>query len=167
MLHSLATTAANSKDLFSNHSQQATNVTLYLIGAVFVIVLVIMMVFAIVGTWQIYTKAGEKGWKSLIPIYNNWIFLRLGGQSSWWAILTIFPILNLITSVMLAIAAYNIGLKFHKSGSFVIVYLLFSPIWAIMLGYGENNTWHDDNDASSNFPNTTPIPPLPPRENTF
>ncbi len=29
------------------------------------------------GKWKIYTKAGEAGWKSLVPLYNTWTDFRI------------------------------------------------------------------------------------------
>ena len=60
-------------------------------------IMVIILVFTIIANWKIFTKAGEAGWKSLIPIYssviqNSWnitmayivIFIGLG--ASYWTI---------------------------------------------------------------------------------
>ena len=33
----------------------------------FMIVIVVIAVLQIIGMWKVFTKAGEKGWKSLIP----------------------------------------------------------------------------------------------------
>ena len=31
---------------------------------------IILIVLEIIATWRIFEKAGEDGWKSIIPIYN-------------------------------------------------------------------------------------------------
>lgn len=36
------------------------------------LVTLIMAVLVIVGTWKIFEKAGEKGWKAIIPFYNKY-----------------------------------------------------------------------------------------------
>ena len=49
-------------------------------------VLMIALVIAIlqiVGMWKVFTKAGEKGWKCIIPIYNIVILFRISGLSPW------------------------------------------------------------------------------------
>ena len=53
-----------------------------MIGVYSVIVLIIA-ILQIVANWKIFTKAGERGWKSIIPIYNLVILLRISGLSSW------------------------------------------------------------------------------------
>ena len=55
-------------------------------GAFLGIVIVISLVIGIlqiIGTWKVFTKAGEKGWKCLIPIYNVVILFRISGLSPW------------------------------------------------------------------------------------
>jgi len=38
-----------------------------------------MGILGIVAMWRIFTKAGEAGWKSLIPIYNTYILWKIAG----------------------------------------------------------------------------------------
>ncbi len=37
-------------------------------------------ILSIVGLWKVFTKAGEQGWKSLIPIYNSYILFKIAGK---------------------------------------------------------------------------------------
>ena len=53
-----------------------------MIGVYSVIVLIIA-ILQIVANWKIFTKAGEAGWKSIIPIYNLVILFRISGLSPW------------------------------------------------------------------------------------
>ena len=39
--------------------------------------------------WRILTKAGEKGWKSLIPVYNVYVSHHIVGMSHIWFVLEI------------------------------------------------------------------------------
>ena len=36
-----------------------------------VLVSIVSYVLIVIGWWKIFTKAGEAGWKSLIPFYNG------------------------------------------------------------------------------------------------
>ena len=56
------------------------------IGAVVGIGLVLAVLIAI-AEWKILTKAGEKGWKSLIPFYNIFISHEIVGMSHIWFII--------------------------------------------------------------------------------
>src|SRR5436853_377378 len=67
-----------------------------------VIVLVIAVVIIMIAAyWKIFTKAGQAGWKAIIPIYNIVINLRIVGMSGWYAVLFVIPFVNLIMSVVL------------------------------------------------------------------
>lgn len=41
------------------------------------IIAIIAYVLLVVAWWKIFTKAGEAGWKSLIPIYNVYILFKI------------------------------------------------------------------------------------------
>jgi uncharacterized membrane protein YhaH (DUF805 family) len=53
-----------------------------------------VLIVAIAATWKIFTKAGQAGWKSLIPIYNMVIMCRLVGWSGWYVLLMFIPLVN-------------------------------------------------------------------------
>lgn len=44
----------------------------------------VFYIFVIIALWKIFTKAGIKGWKSLIPIYNLYCAFKMIGLSPWW-----------------------------------------------------------------------------------
>lgn len=57
-----------------------------ILGAFLGIIIVISVVIAILqlaAMWKVFTKAGEKGWKCIIPIYNIVILFRISGLSPW------------------------------------------------------------------------------------
>ena len=37
----------------------------------------IFYILQVIAYWKIFTKAGEEGWKSIIPIYNGYVQYRL------------------------------------------------------------------------------------------
>jgi len=47
-----------------------------------------------IGLWFIFKKAGEKPWKSLIPIYNMWVWLKVLSRPKWWMLLILFPFIG-------------------------------------------------------------------------
>ncbi len=52
------------------------------------IVLFILYIIEIIAVWKIFKKAGQPGWKSLIPIYNTYILYKIVGLSFWkWLML--------------------------------------------------------------------------------
>jgi hypothetical protein len=47
------------------------------------IIYVAFIVATIAAWWMVFTKAGEAGWKSIIPIYNIIVILKIVGRD-WW-----------------------------------------------------------------------------------
>lgn len=61
-------------------------------------------IITVIATWRIFKKAGEPGWKSLIPIYNYYIMFKIVGMKGWfWAEL----ILSIIASIIFATQNFN------------------------------------------------------------
>ena len=48
------------------------------------------------GTFKLYQKAGQAGYKAFIPVYNLIVALSFLERPKWWAILFFLPIINLI-----------------------------------------------------------------------
>ncbi|MGA0134469.1 MAG: DUF5684 domain-containing protein [Opitutales bacterium] len=53
-------------------------------------------IFCIRGLWLIFEKAGQQGWKAVVPVYHHVIITRVAGVSAWWnlALLLVYPLLK-------------------------------------------------------------------------
>lgn len=61
----------------------------------------IYYIFLVIAGWKIFEKAGEKGWKALIPLYNTYIYYKIVGMKNWfWALFVVSFVVSLITSLM-------------------------------------------------------------------
>lgn len=60
------------------------------------VALVALIAFNLRLLWLIFEKAGQEGWKALIPVYHHVIITRIAGVSAWWnlALLLFFPLLK-------------------------------------------------------------------------
>lgn len=105
------------------------------------IFLAVLVVF-IVAYWKIFKKAGEEGWKSIIPIYSNIVLYRIAGISPWWilgSLATIIPGIGwLITLAINIYFNYNLAKSFGKGIGFTIGLLLLSPIFILILAFGSS-----------------------------
>ena len=53
--------------------------------------LFLVMILTVVAYWKLFVKAGEEGWKSLIPVYSTYIAIKLGfGEDKIWLIAGVF-----------------------------------------------------------------------------
>ena len=114
----------------------------FLAGTTLVILMLVMLVvavLAIVAMWKIFEKAGEKGWKSLIPIYNSWILFELSGKPGWWALVSLIPYIGFVIYLVLWIMAMlQLAKNFGKSTTFAVFGLIiFSFVGMLMLGFGD------------------------------
>lgn len=66
------------------------------------IAFLILIILTIASIWMVFQKAGESGWKAVIPVYNNYVMLRISGHSGWWILLLLVPIL-IVAIAMLSI----------------------------------------------------------------
>lgn len=111
--------------------------TLFIVG-----LSLLFAIIAIVGMWKLFTKAGEPGWKAIVPVYNAWTFLKLGNQAGWWSLVALIPIVGLVSIVFMAIAAYNIGQKLGKESWWVVLYILLPIIWILVLAF-DSSKWEE------------------------
>ncbi|MCA9327333.1 hypothetical protein KDA14_02275 [Candidatus Saccharibacteria bacterium] len=105
---------------------------------------VLFAVVAIVAMWKIFEKAGEAGWKSIIPLYNTYTLFRIAGWSGWAFLLMFIPLVNIVVAVMVTVA---LGKSFGKGTAWsVFLLLIFSVVGMLILGFGEDQyvgTKHD------------------------
>ncbi len=70
-----------------------------LLGSMMVIGLIVLVLLIVAG-WRIFEKAGEKGWKILIPIYDVYILFKICGLKNWfWGYLCISIVASIIMTV--------------------------------------------------------------------
>ena len=95
----------------------------------------VFVVAVIVGWWMIFTKAGEAGWKSIIPIWNVLVLLRIVGREWWWILLMLIPIVNLIVWIIVAL---DLAKSFGRGTGFGIGLIILAPIFSLILGFGSD-----------------------------
>lgn len=102
--------------------------------------MIIVAVVMIIAEWKIFTKAGEAGWKCLIPIYNMVVLFKIIGLSPWLILLYLLswvPFLGWIVIAVLAILqAVKLGQAFGKSTGFIVGLIFLGPIFQLMLAFG-------------------------------
>ena len=102
---------------------------------VFALLILIALVIAFIASyWVIYTKAGEAGWKCLIPIYNLIVLLKIINKPVWWIILILIPLVNIVIAILVNIA---LAKAFGKGTGFGIGLTLLAIIFAPLLAFGD------------------------------
>ena len=109
-----------------------------------------------IADWKIFTKAGEAGWKSLIPIYNIYVEYEI----CWTGLLgLVFVAASLVTGLIdttnastfvkvLVVVVWILAMILHlmqsiklskcfgKGTGFGLVLFFFGPIGRLILGFG-------------------------------
>lgn len=57
-------------------------------------------ILMIVAMWKLFKKAGEPGWKALIPIYDVYILFKISGAKSWFWGLVVAEIIVFINTIV-------------------------------------------------------------------
>jgi hypothetical protein len=90
-------------------------------------------ILIIAAQWKVFVKAGQPGWACIIPIYNTYIMLKIGGKPWWWLLLLLIPGVNLIFAIWII---NMISKSFGKDEGFTVGLLLLGIIFWPILGFG-------------------------------
>jgi hypothetical protein len=123
---------------------------------VIIALVIIWYVLQAIADWKIFAKAGEPGWKSLIPIYNVYVEYEI----CWTGLLgLVFVAASLVTGLIDTTNASNfvkvlvvvvwilamilhlmqsikLSKSFGKGVGFGLVLFFFGPIGRLILGFG-------------------------------
>lgn len=103
-------------------------------GIYFVIILAVT-VFTIVCMWKIFTKAGQPGWASLIPFYNNYVLFEIAWGNGLLFLLMFVPIANFVIMIILWV---KLSQSFGYSAAFAIGLLFLPIIFLPILAFGSS-----------------------------
>ena len=120
--------------------------------------IMVFYVLLVIAEWKIFTKAGEAGWKSLIPIYSTYITYKISGISflKWFVlpivgggfiislITSLVPALQQIGNIAILIISIAVSIKacsaladaFGKGTGFKIGLFFLPNIFTLILGFG-------------------------------
>lgn len=106
---------------------------LFAISSTLFLFVLAILAFIIISMWKIFTKAGEEGWKSIIPIYNLYVLLKIVGKPGWWLLLFCIPFVNYVFIIW----TYNMLSKsFGKDEGFTVGLVLLSIVFFPILAFG-------------------------------
>lgn len=97
------------------------------------IVGLLIALLVIVAMWKVFTKAGQPGWASIIPIYNLYIWCKIVGRPWWWILLMLIPFVNFIVAIILCI---DLAKSFGKGVGFGLGIAFLGIIFLPILGFG-------------------------------
>jgi hypothetical protein len=93
---------------------------------------IIIVLIIIVSLWNIFNKAGYKGWKAIIPIYNLYILQKIIQKPWWWIILMFVPYVGIIWIIY---STNLLAKRFNKKEYFTIGLIILPFIFYPILGF--------------------------------
>ncbi len=90
-------------------------------------------VISIVGMWKLFEKAGEPGWKSIIPIYDVYIMFKIAWGKGILFLLMLIPGVKVLVGLIMY---WKLAKSFGQSTGMCVLMLFFSPIVMLILAFG-------------------------------
>ena len=134
--------------------------SMMLLGGIYLIFALVWWILQIIANWNIFTKAGEAGWKSLIPIYGDYVSYKIAWQTSYfWLsfilgivasyvasanpdegmfLAVIVTLLRIVLTVINIMYCVKLSRAFGHGIGFAIGLILLQPIFLLILGFGSD-----------------------------
>ena len=91
--------------------------------------IIIFYILTVIASWKILEKAGEPGWKALIPIYNVYILYKIVGMKNWfWSAIVI----SIVASFIITALGYNTNMTAEQFAAIEPTKLTFIYIITIL-----------------------------------
>ena len=102
-------------------------------GTIIAIVLISIAVWVIyiIAFWKLFEKGGEKGWKAIIPIYNEYILYKISWKKSmFWIML----ILAFVSGILVSMSGGDINAGVAGTGAaYYIGMILYFAVFVIYI----------------------------------
>ena len=113
------------------------------------IIALLVVVFLIICNWKIFTKAGEEGWKAIIPFYNTWVLAKLVANNNvlvfilcCGSFIAFIPVIGWILSLAGLVGAVmlDLGLAkvFGKETWFGVLMIFFPYVMIPIIAFGSS-----------------------------
>ena len=96
------------------------------------ILLTLLPVLFIIAFWKLFAKAGEAGWKSLVPFLNLYILYKISWGKGILFLLGFIPFVNIIIYFMTML---KLGDAFGKKLPFKLGLLFLPNVFMLILGF--------------------------------
>ncbi len=104
-------------------------------------ILLIILIFYPVFNYKVFEETGLKGWFSIIPIYNYWLWIKLVKKPWWWFALMFVPFLNAFMVFLLIVETAKCYKKYDLGNQALAV--LFSFVYLPYLGFSKKEKYTD------------------------
>jgi hypothetical protein len=123
----------------------------------FLILGLVLYVLIVVAHWKIFTKAGQRGWASIVPFLNLFVLVKLVKRPMWWAVVitigiivggapsdaaaviqVVTGLIAILAAILLIITLFDLSKAFGHGVGFGLGLVFLSVIFALILGFGSS-----------------------------
>ncbi len=101
-----------------------------------IIVFLIFFLACVAGMYGVFQKAGQPGWKMLIPVYNLYIWVKIAGKPMWWIVFLLVPYINIFMIMLLFVELLK-GFNRDTIGAQVLC-ILFPFAYLPFIGFNKD-----------------------------
>jgi hypothetical protein len=99
----------------------------------FLLIILAVSLLIVAAYWIIYERAGQAGWKSLIPFYNMYVLMEISGKPGWWMFLLFVPLVGVVVYLL---AMLSLAKRFGRSELFGVGIFLLPMVFLPLLAFG-------------------------------
>lgn len=70
------------------------------ISNIWYMITIISIILSIIGLCKLYIKAGEPGWKAIVPIYNTMTMAKIALGNPWLGLLVLLPVVGWLVMLL-------------------------------------------------------------------
>ena len=97
------------------------------------LVSLVLTVALVIALWKIFEKAGEAGWKSLIPFYNTYILFKISWGNGLLFLLMFVPCVNVVVAFIMY---WKLCKAFDQGAGMFVLMIFLAPVAWLVLGFG-------------------------------
>ena len=107
----------------------------------YLLLTLLFFVLSLAGLWGIFEKSGYKGWMSIVPFYNLYIWLRIIKKPLWWYIFLLIPFINVFVILLMTVEICKCFKKYDLGAQALGV--LFPFAYLPYLGFSKKESYLD------------------------
>ena len=121
------------------------------------IIAIAFYVMFVIAHWKIFTKAGQKGWTSIIPFLNIFVLVKIIKRPMWWAVIIslglilgnslsdaasglqiVGGLIGIAAAILFIITLFDLSKAFGHGIGFGLGLVFFNFIFALILAFGSS-----------------------------
>ncbi|MBQ2604685.1 MAG: DUF5684 domain-containing protein [Acutalibacteraceae bacterium] len=97
-----------------------------------------MTVILIISYWKMFQKAGEQGWKAIVPLYNSYTLTSLVFKSGWYFLIMLIPVANIVFYIMMV---FRLAKAYGRSTAFGFGMLFLPYVFFPIVGFDKTSQY--------------------------